>query len=57
MKEEIIHQSIENKIYVIRGQKVMIDKDLAELYEIETRLINRAVKRSLERFPEDFMFN
>ncbi len=56
MKQEIIHQSIENKIFVIRGQKVMIDKDLAELYEIETRLINRAVKRSLERFPEDFMF-
>ena len=55
-KELLIHQTIENKIYVIRGQKVMLDEDLAELYGIETRLINQAVKRSPERFPGDFMF-
>lgn len=56
MKEEIIHQSIENKIYVIREQKVMIDFDLAELYGLTTKVLNQAVKRNLERFPEDFMF-
>ena len=55
-KEIVIHQVIENKIYLIRGQKVMLDKDLAELYAIETRTFNQAVKRNLERFPEDFMF-
>lgn len=55
-KELIVHHAIENKIYVIRGQKVMLDKDLAELYGMETRLINRAVKRNVERFPVDFMF-
>lgn len=47
---------IENKIYIIRGQKVMLDKDLAWLYEVETRILNQAVKRNIERFPEDFMF-
>lgn len=50
--EEIIM----NKIYVIRGQKVMIDRDLAELYDVETRILNQAVKRNEKRFPEDFMF-
>jgi len=45
-----------NKIYVIRGTKVMLDKDLAALYGIETRVFNQAVKRNLERFPGDFMF-
>jgi len=45
-----------NKIYLIRGQKVMLDKDLAELYGVETRTLNQAVKRNVERFPEDFMF-
>jgi hypothetical protein len=45
-----------NKIYVIRGKKVMIDRDLAELYGVETRILNQAVKRNLKRFPEDFMF-
>jgi len=43
-------------IYVIRGQKVMLDSDLAELYEVETRSLNQAVKRNLDRFPPDFMF-
>ena len=49
-------QIIENKIFIIRGQKVMLDKDLANLYEVETRALNQAVKRNIERFPEDFMF-
>ncbi len=43
-------------IYVIRDQKVMLDKDLAELYEVETRIINRNVQRNIKRFPSDFMF-
>ena len=45
-----------SKIYLIRDQKVMLDNDLAELYEVETRRLNEQVKRNLERFPEDFMF-
>ena len=55
-KDLLIHQSIENKIYLIRGEKVMLDKDLAELYCIETKVFNQAVKRNMERFPKDFMF-
>jgi phage regulator Rha-like protein len=47
---------IQNKIYEIRGQKVMLDFDLAELYGVETRTFNQAVKRNINRFPEDFMF-
>ncbi len=47
---------IQSKIYEIRGQRVMLDKDLAELYQVETRVLNQAVKRNIERFPEDFMF-
>lgn len=49
-------QIIQNKIYEIRGQKVMLDRDLAEMYGVETRALNQAVKRNAERFPEDFMF-
>lgn len=45
-----------NKIYVIRNQKVMLDKDLAELYQVETRILNQQVQRNLKRFPDDFMF-
>ena len=45
-----------NKIYFIRGQKVMLDKDLSELYQVETRRLNEQVKRNLKRFPKDFMF-
>ncbi len=45
-----------NKIYLIRNQKVMIDSDLAELYQVETKVLNQQVKRNLKRFPEDFMF-
>lgn len=47
---------IESRILLIRGQKVMLDADLAELYGVETGALNRAVKRNSERFPEDFMF-
>ena len=49
-------QLIQNKIYEIRGYKVMLDFDLAELYEVETRVLNQAVKRNSKRFPMDFMF-
>ena len=49
-------QVIQNKIYEIRGQKVMLDRDLADMYGVETRVLNQAVKRNAERFPEDFMF-
>lgn len=47
---------IENKIFELRGQRVMLDSDLAELYEVETKNLNKAVKRNLDRFPADFMF-
>lgn len=47
---------IENKIYEIRGQKVMLDFDLAEMYEVETKYLNKTIKRNIERFPQDFMF-
>lgn len=49
-------QIIQSKIYEIRGQKVMLDFDLAELYGIETKVLKQAVKRNLKRFPSDFMF-
>ncbi|HKO76897.1 MAG TPA: ORF6N domain-containing protein [Flavobacterium sp.] len=49
-------ETISNKIYFIRNQKVMIDRDLALLYGIETRVLKQAVRRNLNRFPEDFMF-
>jgi len=51
-----IIQSIQNRIYEIRGERVMLDKDLAALYETETKALNLAVKRNLKRFPRDFMF-
>jgi len=44
------------KIYIIRGQKIMLDRDLAEMYGVETGVLNQAVKRNISRFPEDFMF-
>ena len=47
---------IMNKIYYIRGQKVMLDRDLAELYGVQTKVLNQAVKRNIDRFPMDFMF-
>nr|NQU92531.1 ORF6N domain-containing protein [Bacteroidota bacterium] len=49
-------QLIQNKIYELRGQKVMLDFDLAELYEVQTKNLNLAVKRNIKRFPNDFMF-
>jgi hypothetical protein len=49
-------QAIQSKIYEVRGQKVMLDFDLAELYEVETKVLNQAVKRNSNRFPERFMF-
>jgi hypothetical protein len=52
MKEQLI----EKMIYVIRDQKVMLDSDLAELYDVETRIINRNVQRNIKRFPPDFIF-
>jgi ORF6N domain len=49
-------ERIERAIYLIRGEKVMLDRDLAELYEVETRVLNQAVGRNRVRFPPDFMF-
>jgi ORF6N domain len=59
-KKEILtlvaEQKILNKIYAIRGEKVMLDKDLAEMYGVETKQLKRQVKRNIDRFPKDFMF-
>jgi len=52
----IPQERIEKAIYLIRGEKVMLDRDLADLYEVETRVLNQAVKRNQERFPTDFAF-
>lgn len=49
-------QTIQTKIYEIRGQRVMLDRDLAEIYQVETKVLNQAVKRNMKRFPPDFMF-
>jgi len=49
-------ERIINRIFFIRGRKVMIDRDLAELYGVETKVLNQAVKRNIKRFPNDFMF-
>ena len=51
-----VENKVESLIQVIRGQQVMLDRDLAELYGVETRRLNEQVKRNIERFPEDFMF-
>lgn len=62
MNEEIIIKAnadievIKHRIYEVRGQRVMLDRDLAELYGVETRVLNQAVKRNADRFPADFMF-
>ena len=57
MPNIVIRQDIiEKKIYLIRRQRVMLDSDLAQLYGVETKVLNQAVKRNYERFPEDFMF-
>jgi len=56
MNELFLQNEIKSRIYSIRAKEVMLDKDLAELYQVETRTLNQAVKRNIERFPEDFMF-
>lgn len=56
MPNLLTSQTIEQRIFLIRGHKVMIDRDLAELYQVPTKALNQAVKRNLERFPEGFMF-
>ena len=56
MNELSVVDNIKNMIFTIRGQKVMIDRDLANLYEVDVKSLNRAVKRNIERFPEFFMF-
>jgi hypothetical protein len=56
MKELIPIERVENRILLIRGQKVMIDRDLAELYAVPTKRLNEQVKRNMGRFPDDFMF-
>lgn len=52
----VTEQKILNRIYVVRGEKVMLDQDLAEMYGVETKQLKRQVKRNTERFPKDFMF-
>lgn len=47
---------VKSRIYLMRGQKVLLDRDLAQMYGVETRVLNQAVRRNLDRFPEDFMF-
>ncbi len=56
MKDIIPSEAIEQRIFLVRGHKVMIDRDLARLYAVETKYLNRQVRRNIERFPEEFMF-
>ena len=56
MKPIVTAETIEHKIYLIRGHKVMLDSDLAELYGVPTKVLVQAVKRNIKRFPMDFMF-
>jgi len=57
MKKDIVPvEIIENRIFLIRGKKVILDRDLAELYGVETKVLKQAVRRNLKRFPDDFMF-
>ncbi|MGM0682103.1 MAG: ORF6N domain-containing protein, partial [Thermodesulfobacteriota bacterium] len=56
MSDLLPSRAITSKIYLIRGLKIMLDRDLAELYGVETRTLKQAVRRNQERFPEDFMF-
>jgi phage regulator Rha-like protein len=56
LKNEIAHMNIDYLIYFLRGERVMLDSDLAVIYGVETKVLNQAVKRNLDRFPEDFMF-
>ena len=52
----LLPMNVENLIYLVRGHKVMLDQDLARLYDVETRILTRAVRRNADRFPPDFMF-
>lgn len=56
MTELVSIESITNRIYFIRGQKVLLDRDLAELYDVSTKRLTKQVRRKISRFPEDFMF-
>ena len=56
MPDIVPQETIESRIHVLRGKKVMLDRDLAALYEVETKQLKRAVRRNIDRFPEDFMF-
>jgi hypothetical protein len=56
MKEIVPQEIIQQKIFLIRGHKVMLSLHLAELYSVETRVLNQSVKRNIKRFPDDFMF-
>ena len=56
MSDIIPLEAIERRILLIRGQKVMLDRDLAQLYGVETRVLNQAIRRNIDRFPADFMF-
>ncbi|MDZ7831353.1 MAG: ORF6N domain-containing protein [Desulfobacterales bacterium] len=56
MSEMISSEAIASKIYLIRGVRVMLDRDLAELYGVETKVLKQAVRRNIDRFPSDFMF-
>lgn len=57
MVNSIAIEAIADKILIVRGKKVMLDRDLAKLYGVETRVLNQAVRRNITRFPEDFMFS
>jgi hypothetical protein len=56
MENTILETLVTSKIYVVRSKKIMLDRDLAELYEVETRVLNQAVQRNIARFPKEFMF-
>ena len=56
MRSDTLAVQVERRIFLVRGQKVMLDFDLAELYGVETRALKQAVRRNLDRFPADFMF-
>ena len=53
---DISEQSIVDRIHIVRGMKIMLDKDLAEMYDVGVKALNQSVKRNVQRFPEDFMF-
>jgi hypothetical protein len=57
MSNVVTMETIAGKIYIIRGLNVMLDRDLAELYGVETKQLKRAVRRNIDRFPSDFMFD